>query len=120
MAEKLRSVLSFLVAIPRNCLRLQKKFSTRWRQRYHYEITGNFGRAVCLFCAGCGLCAALLEFPAKAIIVETLVADQRAEGDAEEQGFDRDAVMALPGQEDELAARRRGRRSCSSSRRLIA
>lgn len=54
--------------------------------------------------AGSGLCAALLEFPAKAIIVETLVAHQRAEGDAEEQGFDRDAVMALPGQEDEAGS----------------
>ncbi len=48
-----------------------------------------------------GVGAAVGKFAAKPIIVEALVADQRADGDAIEQRLNADAVMPLARQEDE-------------------
>ncbi len=45
--------------------------------------------------------AAVVKFAAKPIIVEALVADQRADGDAIEQRLNAVAVMPLARQEDE-------------------
>ena len=66
----------------------------------HGEIAGDVPFAAG-FWRDDGKSAALVEFAAKPIIVEALVADQRADFDAIEQRFDADAVVALARQENE-------------------
>jgi hypothetical protein len=66
----------------------------------HGEVAGNGCLAIGLG-RDHGECPALVEFVAKPVVVESLVADQRADHDTVEQRRDADAVMALPRQEDE-------------------
>ncbi len=66
----------------------------------HREVARDVGLAIGLG-RNHGEGAAFVEFAAKPIIVEALVADQRADGDAIEQRLNAVAVMPLARQEDE-------------------
>lgn len=67
------------------------------------SIHGEIARDVPLaigFWRNDGQSAALVEFAAKPIVVEALVADQRPDFDVIEQGFDANAIVALTRQEN--------------------